>query len=110
MADPSEQVDKVIQLYEVMMTRHTTMVVGQTGGGKTVILNTLARTQTRLGKKTSLFTINPKVTTRTVPTHTHTHTYLFMPVLRGCDRPCPHHARAAPPLFPCFCAAKLTSH
>jgi hypothetical protein len=28
---PSEQVDKVVQLYEVMMTRHTTMVVGQTG-------------------------------------------------------------------------------
>lgn len=37
--------DKVIQLYEVMMTRHTTMVVGQTGGGKTVIINTLARSQ-----------------------------------------------------------------
>lgn len=31
MAEPSEQVDKVIQLYETMMTRHTTMVVGQTG-------------------------------------------------------------------------------
>lgn len=29
-------------------------VVGQTGGGKTVILNTLARTQTRLGKKTTM--------------------------------------------------------
>ena len=51
----------MIQLYEVMMTRHTTMVVGQTGGGKTVILNTLARAQTKLGKKTTLFTINPKV-------------------------------------------------
>lgn len=37
--------DKVIQLYEVVMTRHTTMVVGQTGGGKTVIINTLARAQ-----------------------------------------------------------------
>lgn len=55
------QVDKVVQLYETMMTRHTTMVVGQTGGGKTVILNTLARSQTKLGKKTTLFTINPKV-------------------------------------------------
>ncbi|KAL6757976.1 dynein heavy chain, N-terminal region 1-domain-containing protein, partial [Haematococcus lacustris] len=63
LADPSEQVDKVIQLYEVVMTRHTTMVVGQTGGGKTVILNTLARTQTKLGKKTTLFTINPKAIT-----------------------------------------------
>ena len=55
------QVDKVIQLYETVMTRHTTMVVGQTGGGKTVILNTIARSQTKLGKKTTLFTINPKV-------------------------------------------------
>ena len=61
MTDPSEQVDKVIQLYETVMTRHTTMVVGQTGGGKTVILNTIARSQTKLGKKTTLFTINPKV-------------------------------------------------
>nr|Q9SMH3.1 RecName: Full=Dynein-1-alpha heavy chain, flagellar inner arm I1 complex; AltName: Full=1-alpha DHC; AltName: Full=Dynein-1, subspecies f [Chlamydomonas reinhardtii]CAB56598.1 1-alpha dynein heavy chain [Chlamydomonas reinhardtii] len=60
LTEPSEQVDKVVQLYEVMMTRHTTMVVGQTGGGKTVILNTLARAQTKLGKKTHLYTINPK--------------------------------------------------
>lgn len=64
MAEPSEQVDKVIQLYEVLMTRHTTMVVGQTGGGKTVILNTLARAQSKLGKKTYTFTINPKVSVR----------------------------------------------
>lgn len=42
------QVDKVVQLYEVMMTRHTVMVVGQTGGGKTVIINTLARAQVRV--------------------------------------------------------------
>ncbi len=49
-----------MQLYEVMMTRHTTMVVGQTGGGKTVIINTLSRAQTKLGKKTHLYTINPK--------------------------------------------------
>ncbi|GLI59150.1 hypothetical protein VaNZ11_000978 [Volvox africanus] len=60
LTEPSEQVDKIVQLYEVMMTRHTTMVVGQTGGGKTVILNTLSRAQTKLGKKTHLYTINPK--------------------------------------------------
>lgn len=40
-----DQVDKVVQLYEVMLTRHTTMVVGQTGGGKSVILQTLAKAQ-----------------------------------------------------------------
>jgi hypothetical protein len=54
------QVDKVIQLYEVMLTRHTTMVVGQTGGGKSVIINALARAQTRAGKRTTLHVLNPK--------------------------------------------------
>ena len=35
------QVDKCIQLYEIMLTRHTTMVVGPTGGGKSVVISTL---------------------------------------------------------------------
>jgi dynein heavy chain, axonemal len=60
LTDAGEQVDKVIQLYETMITRHTTMVVGQTGGGKSVIINTLARAQTSLGKSTKLHVINPK--------------------------------------------------
>eukprot|EP00736_Rhodelphis_marinus_P009344 Rmarinus@m.3249 len=58
-----EQVNKVVQLYEVMMTRHTTMVVGPTGGGKTVVLQTLARAQGKLGLPTKLFTIDPKAQT-----------------------------------------------
>ena len=37
------------------------MVVGQTGGGKSVIVHTLAKAQTNLGKKTHLAIINPKV-------------------------------------------------
>lgn len=41
------QVDKVVQMYETMLTRHTTMVVGPTGGGKSVVINTLAQAQTR---------------------------------------------------------------
>ena len=60
MVEPTEQVDKVIQLYETMLTRHTTMVVGPTGGGKTVILHTLARAQTKMDYPTKLFVINPK--------------------------------------------------
>jgi len=61
--EPSQQVDKVVQLYETMLTRHTTMVVGQTGGGKSVIISSLKNAQTRLGKKTTLYTINPKAIT-----------------------------------------------
>jgi dynein heavy chain, axonemal len=60
LTNPGDQVDKVIQLYETMMTRHTTMVVGQTGGGKSVILNTLAKAQSKLGTLTKLFVLNPK--------------------------------------------------
>lgn len=48
------QVDKVVQLYETMMTRHTTMVVGPTGGGKSVVINTLSQAQTKLGVPTKL--------------------------------------------------------
>ena len=63
MTEPSQQVDKVIQLYETMMTRHTTMVVGNTGGGKSVIIDTLARSQTKLGRITKLHIVNPKAQT-----------------------------------------------
>ncbi|KAL8180178.1 UNVERIFIED_CONTAM: Dynein heavy chain 10, axonemal [Gekko kuhli] len=54
------QVDKVVQMYETMMTRHTTMVVGPTGGGKSVVINTLCQAQTKLGLVTKLYTLNPK--------------------------------------------------
>lgn len=36
--------DKVIQLYETLNTRHTTMVVGPTSGGKTIIIEALQGT------------------------------------------------------------------
>nr|WAW84832.1 axonemal dynein heavy chain 10 [Halisarca dujardinii] len=57
------QVDKVVQLYETMLTRHTTMVVGPTGGGKSVVINTLCQSQTKLGLMTRLYTLNPKACT-----------------------------------------------
>lgn len=46
-----------------MMTRHSTMIVGPTGGGKSVVIQTLAQAQTALGLPTKMFTLNPKVST-----------------------------------------------
>ncbi|MED6232426.1 Dynein heavy chain 10, axonemal, partial [Ataeniobius toweri] len=54
------QVDKVVQMYETMMTRHTTMVVGPTGGGKSVVISTLCQAQTKTGLQTKLYPLNPK--------------------------------------------------
>lgn len=54
------QLDKVVQLYETMMTRHTTMIVGPTGGGKTVCLGAMCRAQTISNLPTKQFIINPK--------------------------------------------------
>lgn len=58
-----EQVDKVIQLYETMLTRHTTMAVGPAGGGKSVVIDTLAKAQTKLGINTKLYILNAKAVT-----------------------------------------------
>jgi dynein heavy chain len=58
------QVDKVVQLYETMLTRHTTMVVGPTGAGKSVIIDTLAKAlKDFLGSTTVRHVINPKMVT-----------------------------------------------
>ncbi len=46
-----------------MLTRHCVMVVGPTGGGKSVVIETLARAQTTLGFPTKLYPINPKAQT-----------------------------------------------
>lgn len=54
------QLDKVVQLYETMMTRHTTMIVGPTGGGKTVCLGAMCRAQVISNLPTKQFIINPK--------------------------------------------------
>ena len=55
------QVDKVIQLYETMETRHTTMVVGPTGAGKTSIINLLKEARTIPNVRNVVYYImNPK--------------------------------------------------
>ncbi|NXC37428.1 DYH10 protein, partial [Campylorhamphus procurvoides] len=54
------QVDKVVQMYETMLTRHTTMIVGPTGGGKSVVINALCQAQNKLGLLTKLYILNPK--------------------------------------------------
>lgn len=51
----------MVQLYETMLTRHCTMLVGPTGGGKTVVLDTLVKAQTAMGMPTKCVTLNPKV-------------------------------------------------
>ena len=47
-----------------MATRHTTMVVGPTGAGKSVIIDTLAASlKPFTGSTTLMYTINPKMIT-----------------------------------------------
>ncbi|CBH10362.1 dynein heavy chain, putative [Trypanosoma brucei gambiense DAL972] len=62
----AKQVDKVVQLYETMQTRHTSMVVGPTGGGKSTVIDCLCKSQTQLGLPTKLFVVNPKAQPTTV--------------------------------------------
>ena len=54
-----------MQLFETIGTRHTTMVVGPTGAGKSVIINTLANALVKDSDiPTVIQTINPKAITQ----------------------------------------------
>ena len=58
------QVDKCIQLYETILVRHTTMVVGPTGGGKSVVFQTLQKAMApAFGNQVKTFVLNPKAQT-----------------------------------------------
>ena len=56
-----DQIRKVVELFETSTTRHTTMVVGPTGGGKSVIIKTLAKAlYMETDVKTHIDTVNAK--------------------------------------------------
>ena len=57
----NNQVNKVVQLYETMLTWHTTMIVGPTGAGKSVIINTLKEAiWLEFNEIVRIWIINPK--------------------------------------------------
>ena len=56
-----DEVDKVIQIYEIQLVRHTCMIVGPTGGGKSLILETLRNSRLAAEDVTvKMCVLNPK--------------------------------------------------
>eukprot|EP01040_Poterioochromonas_malhamensis_P005875 gene5875-6317_t len=56
-----DQADKIIQMYETQLVRHTTMIVGPTGGGKSLVLETLKNARLASeGVTVKMFVLNPK--------------------------------------------------
>jgi dynein heavy chain len=58
------QVSKVMQMYEIMLIRHTSMICGPPVSGKSCILDTLRKTVERLNNTTIIqYLLNPKAQT-----------------------------------------------
>lgn len=58
------QVDKVMQLYEIMLIRHTTMIAGPPASGKSCILDVLKKTiEERRKVEVVTYVLNPKAQT-----------------------------------------------
>lgn len=55
------QQEKIIQLYKMLSMKHCSIVIGSTGAGKSVIINTLIKAQQEMGVATKLIVLNPKV-------------------------------------------------
>lgn len=55
-----DQCEKIMQLNETMKMRHAVMVIGPSGGGKSVIIDTLVKANCRLGTAMRVHSLNPK--------------------------------------------------
>ena len=56
-----DQIDKIIQMFETQLVRHTTMIVGPTGGGKSLVLDTLRNARLAAqGVTVKMHVVNPK--------------------------------------------------
>lgn len=53
---------KVVELFELLQIRHCVFTMGPPGAGKSSAWKTLAKAQDKVGKKTTVKDINPKVT------------------------------------------------
>jgi len=57
----TDQIDKCVQMFETQIVRHTTMIVGPTGGGKSLVLKTLGNARLHAdGTSVKSWIINPK--------------------------------------------------
>ncbi|XP_067124199.1 dynein axonemal heavy chain 10, partial [Centruroides vittatus] len=54
------QINKIMQIHEIMMLRHAIMIIGPSGGGKSVVINTLMNAHVKLGSLVKTYIINPK--------------------------------------------------